>query len=460
MVKTHPAGKLSLKTKVGFGICDLGGNLFFTIMGFYLLFFLTEILGLEAGLAGLALMVGKIWDAVSDPLVGAFSDRTKSRWGRRRPYMFIGSILLLLCMLLTFSNPGIDRQVPLFIWAAVVYCLLNTAYTLVNIPYGALTPELTPDFHERTVLNGYRMSFAVVGTLVGAAAVLPIVGLGGNPKSGWLLMGGVMGMIMLLTAFVTVFTVKEPVKERPAETRGIIKSYLSALRLKPFYTALIPWSCHITGINVIQASLLYYFKYIYNNEGAFQIALLMLLLGSLIFIPVWVTISKRIGKKMCYNLGMGIFAVSVMLFFIFGRPFGIVFSYVIMFMAGIGFATQYVMPYSLVPDIVEFDYADTGIRREGVFYGMWTFMSKLGQAFALALSGWVLRIFRYVPPSEAIPAPVQEESAIFGIRLLCGPIPVFFFIIGIVVLSFYPISAEVYKKIMARVEQRESGIKG
>jgi len=118
-VKLH-SGKLPFWTKLGFGICDLGGNLFFTMMGFYLLFFMTDVVGLAAGLAGTALMIGKIWDAVTDPTVGFISDRTRSRWGRRRPYMFVGALFLFLTMILMFTAPGYETQTQLFIWAAVM----------------------------------------------------------------------------------------------------------------------------------------------------------------------------------------------------------------------------------------------------------------------------------------------------------------------------------------------------
>ena len=211
-VKLH-GGKLPIRIKLGFGICDMGGNLFFTMMGFYLLFFMTDVVGLAAGLAGTALMIGKIWDAVTDPTVGYLSDRTRTRWGRRRPYMFVGSFLLMAMMTLMFTAPGYGTQLQLFAWAAVTYCLLCTAYTLVNIPYGALTPELTTDYNERTVINAYRMSFAVVGTLLGAGLVLPIVGMADSIENGWTLAGTVMGAIMLITALVTVFSVREQSRE-------------------------------------------------------------------------------------------------------------------------------------------------------------------------------------------------------------------------------------------------------
>ncbi|HTH14229.1 MAG TPA: MFS transporter, partial [Spirochaetia bacterium] len=179
------AEKLSLKTKLGFGIGDLGGNLFFTALSFWALHYLTDVVGLAAASAGAALMVGKLWDAFVDPVVGMMSDRTRTRWGRRRPYLLFGALPLGLVMALFFAAPGLTGQAPLFWWALLVFALLNTAYSFVNIPYGSLTPELTADYHERTALNGFRFGFAVVGTLLGAVLVQPILGLiPGNPKAG------------------------------------------------------------------------------------------------------------------------------------------------------------------------------------------------------------------------------------------------------------------------------------
>lgn len=442
-------GKLSFWTKLGFGICDLGGNLFFTMMGFYLLYFMTDIVGLAAGLAGTALMIGKIWDAVRDPTVGYISDRTRTRWGRRRPYMFVGSILLFGMMILMFTAPGYSSQGQLFAWAALMYCLLCTAYTLVNIPYGALTPELTTDYNERTVVNAYRMSSAVVGTLVGAGLVLPIVGLAATVRAGWTLSGTVMGAIMMLTALITVFTVREPVHGEAPPRQNIFKTYVQVLKMKVFLTCLIPWTLHITGITIIQGALLYYYIYLYGNETGFQLALVSLLISAMIFIPVWTVISKGIGKKKSYNIGMFIMALAVMIFFLIGHRIPMEFSYLIMAVAGFGFATQYVMPYAIVPDVVEYDYAENGVRREGVFYGLWTFTSKVGQAFAIALSGWTLSAFGYIPDVA------QSDLSLLGIRLLCGPIPVLFFIAGIIVLSFYPITRKNYEEILKIIAVRD-----
>ncbi|MFO7729919.1 MAG: MFS transporter [Spirochaetia bacterium] len=447
--------QLSTRKKIGYGIGDLGGNLFFTIMGFYLLFYFTDVAGIAAGLAGTAIMIGKIWDAVTDPTVGYLSDRSRNRWGRRRPFMFVGAILLFFGMGILFIPFGVTSQIALFILATLTYCLVNTAYTLVNIPYGALTPELTDDYYERTVLNGFRMSFAVVGTFVGVSIVLPLVDFFGGSRIAWTGMGFVTGGIMAATMLTVVFSVRENPKPRLHSQENIFKSYFQVLSMKTFLTALIPWSLHMAGVNVLQTSLLYYFRYIYGNAAAFQIALPILLGAAVLAIPVWVRISKHIGKKHSYNIGMLIFAAGVLLFFFIGHRTGIQVSYVIMFFGGLGFATHYVMPWAIVPDVVEYDYAERGVRREGVFYGMWTFSSKIGQAIGIGLSGWMLSVFGYQESVAGVQAATQSETAMLGIRLLTGPIPAAFFIAGVIILSFFPITNKKYQEIMKRVEQME-----
>lgn len=452
--------RLSLGVKLGFGVGDLGGNLFFTIIGFYLLSYLTDSFGLAAGAAGTAVAIGRVWDAITDPAVGYLSDRTRTRWGRRRPYMAVGAVFLFAFMILMFTNPGITSSNGRFVYAVVMYCLLNTAYTLVNIPYGSLTPELTGDFDERTTLNGFRMSFAVVGTLVGAGTVLPLVSLFGGEPRGWTLTAAVMGALMATATFITVFSVREQLGAPLEEKVKILRSYREVLKQRPFYSVLISYAMHMTGVGIVQASLIYYFRTIYNAEDQFVIALLFLLVTCLMLIPLWVRISRSIGKKASYNIGMAIFASVVLIFFFAGPSLPVWFSFIVFTFAGIGLSTNYVMPWSLVPDAVEYDFAENGRRREGIFYGMWTFTSKLGSAFGLGLTGWVLAAFSYIEPALVEVDPVQPASALFGIRLLTGPIPAVFFVLGIIALSFYPITKEAYGEILKKVAERERAQEG
>jgi len=429
--------KLTLRTKLGFGIGDLGGNLFFTIMGFYLLYFFTDVVGLVPALAGTALMIGKVWDAITDPITGYYSDRTRTRWGRRRPYMFVGAIASFFSMIMIFTPVALSSQMKLFIYFTFVYCLLNTAYTLVNIPYAALLPELTQDYHERTILTGWRMSFAVIGTFFGAALVMPIVN-----AIGWPLMGTFMGAVMLFSAMATIWAIKEPKEVTVSLEDGFVRTFAEVLKEKTFLTALLPWTFFITGTSMVQGALVYYFAYIFGNEGLFQIALVALLFFSLACIPIWVKISDKIGKKQSYMIGMTIMGVGVLAFSLLGPTLGATFGVIIMAFCGIGLSTHYVMPHAILPDIVEWDARTKAKgRREGVYSSLWTFTSKLGQALALALNGWILALVGY--SSTAI-----TPTARVGIILLCGPLPVLWYIAGLWVIKHYPIDRAFYEAMI------------
>jgi glycoside/pentoside/hexuronide:cation symporter, GPH family len=445
--------RLPLRIKIGFGIGDLGGNLFFTAMGFYSLIYLTDTVGVAAALAGAAILVGKFWDAVTDPMMGFISDRTRSRWGRRRPYFLFGAIPLLLTMWYFFSAPDLSRSPAWgFIWAAFALCLLNTAYTVVNIPYGSLTPELTRDFKERTSLNGFRFSFAVIGTILGAAIVLPIVDMAGNPRTGFSIVGLLFGFIMAATILTTFFTVREPDHSTtPRPNQKFFATFLSVFKNKTYMRLAAVYTLNLTGITFVQTMLIYYFKYIYRNESATTIAMLLLLGVAMLCVPVSVFIARHLGKKRTYQLALAILAVSCMAIFLFGHTLGMTFTLIVMVFAGVGIGFGYVPPFAMLPDVVEVDAVQSQSRKEGAYYGMWTFFSKIGVALAAALAGAFLSMASFVPNVVD-----QVPSAMLTIRLVIGPIPAVIFILGILLIHRYPLDEKTYDAIVnqARYENR------
>jgi GPH family glycoside/pentoside/hexuronide:cation symporter len=458
--------KLSLGTKLGYGVCDLGGNLFFTVGSFIVMKYLTDVVGLNPWLSGVALSIGRVLDAFTDPIVGALSDRTKTRFGRRRPYMFVGAILLFATMAFFFTNPHMQNQTALFIWAAVGYTLLAAvAYTLVNIPYSSLTPELTQDYNERTSLNGYRFTFAIVGTLLGAGAALPLIkavsGAAivdnkwvGDPSKGYSIMGIVFGAAMAITALITVFSVREDSAhvERPkAGFKNIVKDYLSTFRNKPYLLILIPWTLNITGVTIMSTVLQYYFTNVLGQSDKVTMAMLLLLVVAIAFIPIWTLISKKIGKKWSFVIGMAEVAVSIMLIFAAGPTASIGLLYGLIAVCGIGFSTGYALPWSIIPDAIDYDFLQTGENREGVYYGIWTFCSKLGQALSALIIGALLSLTKYDGTIA-----LQNPNAQLVIRLLFGPIGAFFYVAAAVVLVFYPITAEKHAEIRKQIEAREA----
>lgn len=435
--------KLSVRTKLGYGVCDLGGNLFFTAMGFWSLNYLTDTVALTATAAGFAIMIGKFWDAVTDPMMGFISDRTKSRMGRRRPYLLFGAIPLGLTMWYFFTNPHIESQFVLTAWAVIALCALNTAFTVVNIPYSSLTPELTSDYNERTSLNGFRFAFAIVGTICGAAIVLPIVGVFPDKSAGFSAVGFILGALMVVTALITFFSVRErshTTEELPTE--GFFKTYSIVFSNKPYIILILVYAANIVAINFLQGILVYYFKYVFNAESQTTIAMVILLVVAMIFVPIAVPISKRIGKRLTYQIGLGIIAVACLVIGLAGERFGLGFVYAMMLFAGSGLGLTFVAPWSMVPDAVEWDAVRTGNRKEGVYYGMWTFFSKCGQALSIGLSGLILGASGYVADA------VQTPATLLAIKLLVGPVPAIVFVIGIIILSRYPITEKTYNEMM------------
>ena len=444
-----PDQKLSLKIKLGFGVCDLGGNLYFTVLAFLLLNYLTDTVGISAGLAGTIIMIGKIWDAVTDPVVGYMSDHTRSRRGRRRPYILFGSVPLFLAMVIMFTNPQLQSQGMLFAWGIVCFCLLSTAYTAVNIPYSSMTPELTRDFHERTVLNGYRFGFAVIGTLLGAGAALPLVNAFSDRNTGFTAMGAIFGFVMMITALATYVSIRESQNEDVPGT-GFFKTYLNVFRNTSYVFILLTYALHVTALTVVSGIAIYYFKYVHLNEPMTTAAMLILLVTAMVFIPISVLVSKKIGKKAVYGLGMFVFSAGTMVLFFFGHQYDVSFSLITMFFTGIGMGFTYAMPYAMVPDAIEYDYLKTGERTEGAFYGIWTFGIKIGQAVALGISGAVLSLSGYIPEVA------QTPQALLGIRLLLGPIPAVIFFLALITLYCYPINEERYSEILDGIREMES----
>ncbi len=442
-------GGLSVKQKLGFGIFDLGGNMFFTLMGFWTLNFLTDTVGLAAALAGTAVMMGKAWDAVTDPVMGFISDRTLSRWGRRRPYLLFGAIPMLLAMWFFFTKPGFSGSLALTIWATLALMLLNTAATVINIPYSSLTPELSDDYHERTSLNGYRFGCAIFGTILGAAAVQPLVDIFPTKARGFSMMGLILGTVMLITTLLTFCGTKEKVHTKAdLPTGSLLSTYRAVFSNKPFVLLLLTYAFHIMALTFVQSILVYYTRYVYNSADLTTIAMLLLLLVAMVFIPISVLVSKRIGKKRTYQICFGIISSACIIIFFLGHILGPHFFLGMMVYAGIGVGFSYVAPYAMVPDTIDFAATRDGERNEGAYYGMWTFVSKLGTALSVFLSGIILSLGGYI--AEA----VQGSGAIMAIRFLIGPIPAIIFIGALVVIQFYPLDEKAFREIKTPGQNR------
>ena len=443
--------KLPAKTKVLYGIADLGISLLTASIQFFLLFFYTDIAGIDPGLAGTALLVGKLtWDAINDPLFGFWSDRTRSRWGRRKPYMLLGAIPFGLTIWLLFSLPPGLVGVKAFLAVLGSFLLADTFQTMVSVPYYALSAELTTDYDERTSLISVRMIFTVVGYILGAALTTAVAGffmnLGWSKNAAYSGMGAVFGFVAVVTMLITTFGVKETPNPdfKPSEMPPLTQlKYV--LKNKPFVQYMIMSTIISISFTLLTSLLPYYITYQLKMADQESYILFVMLATIGIFLLPWQKVSLKMSKGPAYALGLAIASVAILVaFFLPAHPTWII--YAVAFVAGMGFSAQYVFPWSMVPDVIEVDQAATGERHEGIYFGVNNFLGKLTGALGVAASGWALKLFGYVANAE------QTTHALFGIRFFFAIIPVIAFAIALPLLIWYPINRKNHAELAIKHE--------
>lgn len=447
--------KLAASTKVLYGIADCGIAMVTATFQFFLLFFYTDVLGFDPGLTGTALMVGKLtWDAVNDPLFGYWSDRTRSRLGRRRPFLLFGAVPLGLITWLVFSVPSGLSHAMAFLVVLGSFLLFDTLHTLVSVPYYSLTPELTPDYDERTSLTAVRMVFSVVGYILGAAAPPVIAGLfqdmlGWTRQAAYSGMGGVLGLILAAVVLVTAVGVRERTTEtvKPSQL-PLIPALRHTLRNRPFLRLMAAFFISSFSFALMTTLVPYYLTYQLNMGDQVSLVLLIMLGTVGLFLYPWKMVADRINKGPAYALGLLIASLAVIgTFFLPYGPTPLV--YLIAFVAGLGFSAQWVFPWSMLPDVMEYDQKETGQRREGTYYGVWALLNKLTNALGVAVSGWSLDLFGYVP------GVAQTDLARLGIRLFFGLIPSVVLILSLPLLFWYPITKASHARLRAELEQMQ-----
>jgi len=438
-----------MKTKIAYGTADLGISLLTASIQFFLLIYYTDILLIDPKIAGTALLVGKFtWDAINDPLFGFLSDRTRSRWGRRKPYMLLGAIPFGLAIWLMFSLPAGLTGVTAFFAILGTFLLVDTAQTLVSVPYYALSAELTYDYDERTSLISIRMIFTVLGYIMGAAITTVIAGIfmnmGWTKTAAYSGTGAVFGIVAIITMLITVFGVKEtPNPDLQPAKMPAWPQIKHVFKNKPFVQYIIMSAIISISFTLLTALLPYYLTY--QLHMADQIPLVMLvMLGTIaLFLLPWRFASKKLNKGPAYALGLGIASLAILVtFFLPERPTPIIYG--VAFVAGLGFSAQYVFPWSMIPDVIEVDQAQTGERHEGIYFGVNSFLGKLTTALGAAVAGWSLSLSGYVANIA------QTEKALFGIRFFFAVVPVIAFAIALPLLIWYPITRQKHDQLSGK----------
>lgn len=455
------SGKLSLKTKLAYGAGDMGAGMTATLLVFSLLIFLTNVAGLNPGLAGTVLLIGKISDAINDPIIGVLSDRTKSRWGRRHSWMLWGSIPFGLFFFLQWVVPRFSANAAINQWAlfgyyVIIAVLFNLAFTAVNLPYTALTPELTQDYNERTSLNSFRFAFSIGGSILALVIGLLISQWIKNPSQQYFVIGLGCAIVSILPLYWCVWGTEERYTAETSEAIPILEQVKIAFANRPFLFVIGIYMCSWLAFQLTASIIPYYVTSWMERDSYFEVALLVQVVA-IIMLFVWSSISERIGKRMVYFMGMSLWIIAQSgLFFL--QPGQIVGLYLLSMMAGVGVATAYLIPWSMLPDVIELDELKTGKRREGIFYAFMVLLQKMGLALGLFLVGLALENTGFISSTPGQPVPIQPDSALLAIRIAIGPLPTLILLIGLLLAYFYPISREVHAEILLQLREKRLGL--
>ncbi len=442
---------LPLREKVGYGLGDFGFNLYWANISAFLLIFYTDVMGLAAAAVGTMMLVTKVVDAITDPLVGALADRTRTRWGRFRPYLLFGAVPLALCGVLTWTVPDLDPDGKL-LWAYATFTLMMLAYTVLAMPYSALSGVMTADSQQRTTLISFRFIAAFTGTTVVNWLTLDLVGwLGrGDEALGWQLTLGLYGVIAAAT-FATVFlTTRERISPPPLQRSAVRQDVADLLHNRPWLVLFVLALVIMVTIVMRSGSLVYYMKYYLVRPeltgtflGVYSVALAV---GAALT-PVMTRFVDKRRLMMWLMAGVGV--LSCAMYFV--PPDAIWLLFVINTAIGLLLGPKSPLAFSMYADCADYTEWKTGRRATAMTFAAATFSQKLGGALATAAIAWMLAALGYVA-NEA-----QSDASQQGIALLLTVIPGIVALLAAGVMHFYPLDdaalAGVQRDLQARRDQ-------
>ncbi|HRZ89471.1 MAG TPA: MFS transporter, partial [Spirochaetia bacterium] len=423
---------LSGTRKWMFSLGDLTAAVPLTILGFFQLYFLTDVARIPPGMAAWSILVVKLWDAVNDPVLGALSDRFRSRGGRRRVPMLAASVPLGLTFCLLWIVPPF-RPLGAAVWYAIVFLVFDTCFTMFHVSFNALTPVLARDYDERSSLNGYRMVFSIAGTLAAVILMTVLSGRIEDARARFALAGIGLGLFCMIPPWFAYKAAEGFDEEGACETPGsgrmrpgfleaLAESTRAVLANRPFRQVMGLYLFSWTTTAVISSALVYFVSYYLRAPAHSNYLVLAAEVSAIAFIPLVVAAARRWDKRRAFMAGCAAWAavqgaISLL------APGQLVPAYALAVLIGLGIATAYVLPWAMIPDVIELDTAASGRNREGSYYAFASFFQKLGTGAALWLMARALEAGGYVTPTAAVPFPEQPQSAIRAIRLFMGLAP-------------------------------------
>ena len=428
--------KLSFKEKVGYSLGDTASHFVWDMVGFWLLFFYTDVYGISAAAAGTIMLVARFWDMAVDPIIGVVSDRTNTRWGKFRPYILFGAVPYAVLAILTFTTPNFG-EFGKILYAGATYVLLMTAYAAINLPYSALGAVMTDDTYERAGLNTYRFIAGFLGQFIvtGLALTLAEFFGHGNKAQGFQYTVFMFAILSLIFFFITFKTTKERVQPPKAQKNSLKEDLKNLFANKAWRILAIVGIISFIMFAMQNAAIAYYFKYYLGRENNVQLFNVLGTVALIVALPLSKPLAKRFGNK---NVFIGSSLISGVFFMLIYLPgvTDITTIYVFNIIAKMAYAPAVPLLWTMIADSADYGEWTTGRRATGLYFSAAVFAQKAGWGIGAAIAGWILTISQFVPNVT------QNDSAITGIKLLVSVIPGILYMSCALFMIFYKIDSK------------------
>ncbi|HEX9840029.1 MAG TPA: MFS transporter [Anaerolineales bacterium] len=469
-MKTFNKGRLSFWMKLLYGSGDWGISSVGMMRSIFYAIYLTDVVGLEPRLASFGALVGIIWDAINDPIIGILSDRLRTRWGRRRPFLLWFAIPFGLSFIILWSAPDWESQTALLIYVTLSFMLADTLQTLVSVPFLSLTPELTPDYDERTTLTSFRSFFQLMGALsvvIAAPAIVDLVlASGGTQQQGFMLVGAIFGSIGALPLLLIGTFIRETSTLEQQQSLPFRETLRAAWENVPFRFSVGMHMLNWSAVDMVAIIFPYFLLYwvaqgnllasirIFGFDLAYESAFFGILMSvCILFVHFWRWLSKRRNKREAYMLGMA-FWVTVALLVYTVQPGQTGYLLLLAALAGIGVSAAYVLPDAMFADVIEWDELRTRRRQEGIFYGVRALIRKLTGALIIFITLQALGWAGYQSPPKGVTQFMQPDSVVQMIRLLVSPFGATIVSGTIIFAWLFPLSREKHARIQKLLDRR------
>ena len=436
---------LSLGQKAGWGLADMGIVVFVIVKQLLILAFMNSFLGIPIALAGAVTTAVLIFDIITDPIIGYFSDKTVSRFGRRAPWMLVGAVVLALAMIGLFAVPENFNTSASLIWVIVFFLISTLGFTMVSIPYGAMAGEMTLDKKERSSMTAWRMAFASLGILVGGA-LIPI--LAGDTKSGYTFAAICVAPLIILSIWFSVFFTRNARRTLVPSQQNF--SYILKLVLanRAFVTLVILYGIMTLAIALITAGLPFAAMYLIMDDGnsllsgvakglgTLSLMFAAFVIGSIISQALWVKLSNLYGKVAAQLIGILCY-IALLIFIFFSLPnYNVTLIAGLFIFAGMTNGSYQQIPWALYPDLMDVTREKSGESIEGAFSAVWLFGQKVANAISPLILGFILSLYGWKETTEGITK--QTDAALNTLQTSITLIPAAILgLAGILLFSIY-----------------------